>query len=190
MKAIDELAVFCEVIEPENNDGRELVAARQHKRHVAGRQALFESVEKIHFYLAFEVEHFHAAARCGGDDERGAEHGSRGGTGVDCAAALAVRRVEQQAALLEVDCAVRGVEGENGVSADAGHRFVRRDEFRAGRWAGFQNVWHGENVIHARGFLFLVSGGNDLDVVHDLRDFGLLQVKGAAGGNGKNAAEA
>ena len=95
--------------------------------------------------------------------------------------------MKQQAALLQINRAARGVEGKNRVRPDARHGRVLRHQFGARRRAGAEDVGHGENVIHGGGFLRLAGGGNDLHVVHHLRYFGLLEGGGVAGGNGSKA---
>src|SRR5215469_15686728 len=108
---------------------------------------------------------------------------------MDGAAALAVWRMKEQAALLQVNCTICRVKGENCVGPHAGYRLVLCDQFRTRGCAGAQNVRHGEYVFDRRRFLFLVCGGNDLHVVYDLREFRLFQVNGMTGGSGENTTE-
>jgi hypothetical protein len=89
--------------------------------------------------------------------------------------------MKQQAALLQVNRAAGRVERENGAGSHAGDGLILGHQFRARSHAGAQNVRHGQDVIDGGGLRALFRGGNDLDVIDDLRELGLFQVGGRAG---------
>ena len=184
IESADQLAVLHQMVHPENDDRGKLMAAGQHENHLAGPQFHRAAVRQFDFHPAFEINNLESAIGRGGDNQGGADHGRRGRAGVDGAAALAVGRVEQQAALLQVDRAVGRLKGKDRVRPHPRHRLVLRHQLRPRGVARSQDVRDGENVVDRRRLLPLLGGGNDLHIVDHLRQPGLLQVHGATGADG------
>jgi len=135
-----------------------------------------KSVQKTNLRLSFEIEQFETAARRAGDDDRRADHRGRRRASADGAATFAMRRVEKDAALLQINCAVGRVERKNRVGSDAGNGVVGGDKFGARVRTRAHHVRHFENVVDRGAVARLIRCGDDFHIVDDLRKFRLLQI--------------
>ena len=97
---------------------------------------------------------------------------------MDGSAAFAVRRMKQQAALLQINRAVRLVERKNCVSSHARDCVVVSHQFRARCGAGADQIRHFEKAVYNGRLEGFVLGGNNFHIVDDLRELGLLQING------------
>ena len=118
---------------------------------------------------------------CDGAGDGGSEAG-----GLDIAAAGAGRDVEEHGAFFQREGAGGGIEGEDGVLADADDGVIRELEFRAG-FILREEIGLGLDYVVDRGGALIAAGvGAEGDMVLDARDGGRGEGLGSLGpGPGK-----